>query len=182
MLINVIHCSARVDRRQTLNQQIIAHDLDVRIWEAQMNPMMPFQGISVSHKMIVMDAQQKGLQSVCIAEDDFYFMAPGAWDYFLENMPEDFDIYLSSISMGHIKPDKTVHQFCGLTLYIVHERFYDKFLSVPETLHIDAALGGMGKFVVSDPFIAFQYNGYSDQKQMYTENDNHLIGRNLFGR
>jgi hypothetical protein len=54
-----------------------------------------------------------------------------------------------------------VKAFTGMTLYIVHERFYDTFLSVNPKEHIDHALAGLGRYIVCHPFVATQHNGLS---------------------
>jgi hypothetical protein len=116
-----------------------------------------------------------------ICEDDVHFTAKGAFDYFINNKPNDFDIYLGSINDGIIKKDDSVDDFSGTTIYIVKERFYDIFLALPEHLNIDRALSNKGKFIVCNPFIAIQHNGYSDNTKRFYNHEEYLAGRNLYG-
>lgn len=139
------------------------------------------ENINAAHKQIVEWAKVAEFDSVIIAEDDVKFFAPGAWDYFLSSRPKDYDLYLSSIYMGDIKEDNTVDYFCGFGLYIVHSRFYDKFLAADPYEHIDRAMKGKGKFVVCDPFVAEQFDGFSSNTGKDEKYRNLLNGRKLFG-
>lgn len=175
MIVNVIHDPERRDRRILLESEIREQGLEVRYWPALMVPEMVFAGINKAHKQIVRWAMQEKLPMVCIAEDDVHFTGKGAWKYFIDHIPEDFDVYLAGVSCGVIKKDRTVRDFCALHLYIVHQQFYDKFLGVSSELHLDRALADKGKFIVSKPYCAIQWNGYSDNKKKYATYD-HLWG------
>lgn len=181
MVINCIHDVRRKDRYDLLQKEIELHNLNIVYWPSVHDTTMPFRGINLAHKQVIIFAKHQGLPMVCISEDDFKLTAPGAWEYFLDNIPNDFDVYLSGIYKGHIKEDGTVDNFCALHLYIVHERFYDKFLAVDEKNNIDTLLGSVGKCVVCQPFVAVQHNGWSDHKNGYYEYEQYLEGRKLFG-
>ena len=113
-------------------------------------------------------------------EDDVHFTNPDSFSYFLRNKPLDFDIYLSGIYIGAIREDQTVDNFTGFHCYIVNSKFYDTYLNTPLDEHIDRALGGLGRYVVSDPFIAIQYNGFSYNTKMEMNYDSLLEGRKLY--
>lgn len=138
------------------------------------------KGINLAHKQCIQFAKDMGLPEICVMEDDVQFTNLDSFSYFLRHKPEDFDIYLSGIYVGDIQEDNTVHTFSGFHCYIVHNRFYDKYLSTPLDAHIDRSLGGLGKFVVSDPFVAIQYNGYSYNTKMDMNYDSLLEGRKLY--
>lgn len=103
-----------------------------------------------------------------IAEDDILFSAVGAFKYYINNTPEDFDIYLGGVVYGKII-DNIVNDFSGLTLYMVNSRFYDAFLALPEKEHLDQALRGKGLFKVCAPMIVKQSAGYSDNTKRYMD-------------
>lgn len=166
-MVNVIHDPKRNDRRILLESEIREQGFEVRYWPALFEPVMPFAGINKAHKQIVRWAMAEKLPMVCIAEDDVKFTDKGAWKYFIEHIPTDFDIWLAGISCGIIKADRTVRDFCGLHLYIVHERFYNQFLGVSVELHLDRGLAGKGKYMVCDPFCAIQHDGHSDNKNLF---------------
>lgn len=198
MIVNVIHDKARVlkankgedeneldaataSRFNSLQKEIEVQGLEVKYWPAIQDPLnRSFVGIGEAHKQIVRYAKENKLPSICIAEDDLYFFAPGAWDHFLKNIPQDFDIYLGVIFHG-LKEDNTTDDFCGMTLYVVHERFYDTFLSLPEVNHIDRSLAGKGRFVVCDPMVCSQKGGYSFNKRRRDTYERYLVGKRLFG-
>ena len=181
MQLNVIHLPQRTDRYDLLMKEIDDQGIsDYRLWDGIVVPGKVATGISRAHRQIVQDAKDKGLPEVLIAEDDIHFTDKGALQYFLENKPEEYDLFLGSIYFGKLRHDHTIKDFSGLTLYIVHERFYDRFLSVPDNRHIDRALAYRGHFVVCDPFVAIQHNGYSDNVRKEVNYDRYMRGRNLF--
>lgn len=181
-MLNIVHLEHRSDRYETLMKELSQQQIKYyKIWPGISNDLYPpFGGIGKAHKQIIQEAKRKNFTSTLIAQDDIKFTAKGAYQYFMENIPYDFDIYLGSIYYGKIKSDNTVNDFAGLTLFLVHERFYETFLSLPENQHLDRSLKGKGKFVVCHPFVATQYNGYSDNRKAYCNNDNFLRRRTLF--
>lgn len=173
MLLNIIHLETRLDRWSTLVKEIKKQDItDYRIWPG-ISTLLPKIGISLAHKQIVAHAQAFSQPQVMIAEDDLKFTAGHGYQYFLENLPTDFDLYLGGIMYGTIKPDKTVKRFAGLTLYVVHQRFYETFLQLPDDKHLDQALDNKGKYVVCGPMIITQYDGYSDNHKKIMEYDHY---------
>lgn len=129
-----------------------------KFWDAIVNKDSVVGSINASHKMIVRWAKENGLKDVAIAEQDLHFTAPDAWQYFLKNKPEDYDIYLASTYILPISNNR----ICGFHLYILNERFYDSFLSVPDLAHIDTAVCDLkGKYVFCYPFPALQRAGFS---------------------
>ena len=120
------------------------------------------------------------MQSILIAEDDIKFTDIGAFDFYLKNIPNDFDLYLGGIIWGHLENDNSVKDFSGTMLYMIHERFYDTFLSVDEHYHIDRSLKNKGRFVVCNPMIAVQHNGFSDNLERLMNYDVYLKGRKFY--
>lgn len=131
----------------------------------------------MSHKKIITWAKINNLPEVCIAEDDVLFTSLKSWSYFLENKPTDYDLYLGGIYSGISFPDNTVYSFAGLHLYFCHSRFYDKMLSVPHIRNIDQGMAGMGKFVLCNPFVAKQRNGFSFHRKKIVNDDHYLIDK-----
>lgn len=179
--LNIIHLPHRIDRWELLQRELVSQEItNYKIWEGVVHPQATFAGISSAHKRIVREAKTMGLPYVLIGEDDLRFTAPGAFRYFLDHVPEDYDLYLASIYIGTIKEDNTVRDFSGLTLYLVNERFYDVFLGVKIMNHLDRELAGRGRFVVVDQFCAVQYTTYSDNSKGLINNQPLLNGRRLF--
>ena len=171
MLLKIIHLETRPDRWSVLLKEIKKQDITAyRIWPGILT-LQPKTGISLAHKQIVAHAEAFSQPQVMIAEDDLKFTAGHGYRYFLENLPTDFDLYLGGIMYGTIKPDKTVKRFAGLTLYVVHQRFYETFLQLPDDKHLDQALDNKGKYVICDPMIITQHDGYSDNHKKIMEYD-----------
>lgn len=181
MFLNIIHLENRADRlkllKKELNDEYIS---EYKIWNGIIDPIITARGISLAHKQIVEYAKKEKLSEILICEDDIHFTAKGAFRFFVNNKPSDFDIYLGSIYEGTIKEDNSVDDFSGMTIYIINERFYDIFLALPENLNIDRALINKGKFIVCNPFIAIQHNGFSDNMNRFCNYDECLHGMRLY--
>lgn len=145
--------------------------------------------INAAHKRMVRAAQSQGLEAVCILESDVMFPHPEGWKYFLGNKPDHFDMYLGGVyslnqgAQDRLEPGACdIHNFAGMHCYIVHERFYDKFLSVPDDRHIDLVLAGFGVYKVCYPFAAIQRPGWSANRKMKVNyNDNIITNRQVYG-
>ena len=169
MQVQYINLAKRGDRNEFFIGQSQKQGFEINRWEAEVSPYKIQNGISRSHKKVVRWAKNTGKEMVCIAEDDCLFTSPNGWKYFIENLPSDFDLYLGGLSTGELTEESTVRDFSGLHLYVVHSRFYDTFLSVPEHKDIDRALAGLGRFVVCSPMVAIQRNDYSDHQKKYQD-------------
>lgn len=169
MTCHIIHDSSRADRWETLQKEIETQGLDYQLWEADKSTKKPHVNIMRSHKAIVRWARDNGLPEVCILEDDIKFCDKGAFQYFLDSKPEDFDLYLGGIYSGKII-NGVVKDFSALHLYIVNEGFYNRFLEASETNHLDRGLGGWGIYKVCQPYAAIQYGGFSDNSRSIRQN------------
>ena len=135
-----------------------------RFWNCIVNKDSVVSSINASHKMIINYAKDNKMPFVVVAEQDLEFSCDKSWEYFLGQMPKDFDIYLSCSYIKDVNPNTSVvsNKICGFHLYVVAEKFYDAFLSVPDNQHIDTAVGDLeGNFVFCKPFVALQRSGFS---------------------
>jgi len=131
---------------------------DYKFWDAIVLRESVVASINASHKMIVREAKERKLKSVVIGEQDLMFPAKDGWKYFIENKPTDFDIYLAATYVTPISNNI----ICGFHLYIVAEKFYDKFLSIPHDQHIDTAANDLkGDYKFCYPFACLQNPGFS---------------------
>jgi hypothetical protein len=170
MLLNIIHLPHRKDRWILLQQELKGQGIsDYKVWDGIIDPVLPCRGISQAHKQVINVAKEMSWPEVLIGEDDLHFRAPNAFQYFLDKKPADFDIYLGGIIYGKINDENRVTDFSGTTMYMVSQKFYDIILQLPETEHLDRALGGKGKFIVCHPFVVIPHNGYSDNHKRYMD-------------
>ncbi len=137
--------------------------------------------INEAHKQIVRYAQLAGFREVLIAEDDFVGTHENSFKFFLSQKPEQYDLYLSQVYLGELDDKNMVKSFTGMTMYFVHSRFYETFLSTDPEEHIDRALGGLGDYHVCVPFPFIQRNGFSSNTGKNEVYDTLLQGRKLFG-
>lgn len=167
-LVHVINLKHRPDRLEHFKQQAKEQGFEYKVWPGIIHEL-PFTGIAKAFKQVVQYAKDNNLDRVIIAEDDVCFSCHGAFNYFIENTPDDFDLYLSSVYAGDLTKENTVTWFSGFTLCIIHSRFYDKFLATPENNHIDRQMKiHEGIYKVCSPFIAKQIDGYSDNSHQVT--------------
>lgn len=174
MIVNCINLSTRIDRRESAQRQADEQGFKIMFCDGVVeNPA--FKGISLAHRQIIKSAKEAGDTTCVIMEDDCVFSSPKSFDYYINNIPDDFDIYFSMIYSGTIKGQRIVSGISGLTLYMVHERFYDFFLTAPNDQHLDRWLGhyvDQFKFMVCDPYVCKQLGGFSDnhkRKMDYSE-------------
>lgn len=181
---NIISNPNRPDRVERLINELTTQNItEYKMWPAIfIHNKPPRTGINLAHKQIVKDALIEGLPEVCIWEDDIKFYSPDGWDYFLRNKPiVPYDIYLGGIYRGQIEENGRVERYTGAHCYIVHERFYDIFLNVPEDLDIDGAMSGLGEFYCCYPFACVQWDGWSDNCKNTMDYSYLLNGRKIYG-
>lgn len=183
MTLNIINLVKRPDRKSSLIDHLYDMKCNYQFWEGVYNPeVMAFKNIRDSHQMIVRDAKERKLKYVLIAEDDFRFSSENSLKYFIENIPETYDLYFGMVYTGTIQDRRITHGFSGLQFYMVHESFYDIFLSAPNNRHLDMWLGSQCYkylFYCSDPFICYGESGYSDNFKKQWVFDEKKLPRNL---
>lgn len=160
MTLNIIHDNRQPQRHVDLMLELSEQQItDYKIWEATVLPESVVKSINASHKKIVRWAKENNQESVCIAEDDVWFPSKNGWRYFLEKMPNEFDIYLGG---SYIVSHEGFIQICGFHLYMVHQKFYDTFLAAPDSVHIDSYFNEIeGDYQFCRPFAALQRPAYS---------------------
>lgn len=183
MIVNIINLKHRELRKTTLIDHLYDMGISYKFWDAVYNPeTMAFKSISASHKMIVKDAKEKGLDFVLIAEDDLRFSSPESFKYFIKNIPKCYHLYLGVVYSGTIQYGRLTNGFSGLQFYLIHKSFYDVFLSAPDNKHLDMWLGEYCykyEYYVCDPFICFGQSGYSDNFNRQWVFNEEKLPRNL---
>lgn len=174
---------SREERALSIVQQSKTHGFACRFWEGEI-AKQGFIGISRSFKRIVQWAKENNLERVHIGEDDLLFSAPGAWQYYLENIPESYDIFYGGIYAGEIENNRIKNGYSGHTLITVHNRFYDFFLSIKESDHCDRQLGNFAfekEFIVCSPFVVYQIpDTYSDNHRKVVSHEEYLKEMKFF--
>lgn len=179
--MNIIHLPNRVDRYSLIKKEIADQQItDVRFWDGISDEILPCRGIAKAHKQIVAWAAIKNHEEILVAEDDVKFTAIGAFQYYIQNKPKHFDIYLGGITWGTIANDNTVTDFSGAMLYMVHRNFYEQILTLAEEKDFDRSLAGLGRYVVCNPMVACQHNGYSDNQGRYVDFTRYFRRKNWF--
>ena len=164
--LNIIFDERRPERYYPLLGEFERQKItDFEIFPCIIRPKV-LESITSSFKMIVMLAKDNGLKEVAIGEDDLMFPAEDGWEYFLRNKPEEFDVYIGGTYYIN-KPEEykppviKVKEWVGNHCIIIHEKYYDTFLSLPDNCHCDTANSDKGDFYVCFPFAALQRPGFS---------------------
>lgn len=181
--VNLLNLPHRKDRLESALNQFKEQGIDnYKICEGVIHNL-PFTAIAKAYKRIIQSAKDNGDKLCCICEDDIIFSCKDSWKYFIDNIPDYYDIYLSSVYWGDILPDNILKEFSGFTLSIFHEMFYDKFLFTPENNHIDRQMKiHEGVYKVVQPFVAYQQDGFSDNAGKNTNyNEIYLKGVKFYG-
>jgi len=180
MILNIIHDDNQFKRLEVLKQELETQGItDYKIWDAVHSDTV-IKSINLAHKQIVQDAKERELPFVTIAEDDLQFADKGAYDYYMNHFPVNYDLYLAGIFLGKLEEDNSVKEFTGMTLYTVHRNFYNTFLATEENEHIDAALRNKGKYIVCNPFTVRQHNGWSSTARQHCNFDMMFLNRPMF--
>lgn len=170
MTLHIIHLPDRKDRLEVLKRELeIQNITDYRIWDGIIDSQFTCKGISQAHKQIIQFAKQEKLTEILIAEDDIQFTSPSSFAFYFKNKPANYDIYLGGIIWGKMNDDNSVDDFSGTTLYLANQKFYEVLLSLPEDKDYDRALAKKGKFIVCNPMVVVQHNGYSDNQKKYID-------------
>lgn len=168
--------------QEVLKQQGIK---DFALWEGIYNLETVEKCINLSHKRIIRYAMDNDHPEIAIWEDDCYFEAPDGWQYFLGLKPAEYDLYLAGAyglpAEYYQKQNAGLHlidtPFAGLHCYIVHRRFYSKYLQCPDDGHIDTFLSEIkeGKYFICYPFAALQKPGWSSVNKKNVDYNPNLL-------
>lgn len=181
---------SREERIISIVRQSKSIRFGVRFWEGDTfrgNFIDARIGVARAFKRVVQWAKDNTLNRVTIGEDDLLFSDPGAWKYYLDNIPEDYDLYLGGVYDGIFRDGRLVSSYAGHSLITVSNRFYDFFLEAnpDENLHLDRWLGqyyAEKKYYVCYPFVVSQIpTSYSDNHKAMATHAPLLEGARFFG-
>lgn len=182
MTVNIISDIRLTERWEPLLNELGRQGItDYKIWPIVEDKDSVIRSINLSHKQIIRDAKERELPEVYVMEDDIWIPAKDGWKRFIEDIPIwPFDIYLGG-TYGLNKPiTGKIDQINGFHCYIMRERFYDTFLNVPDDVHIDTALDGLGRFYVKYPFIALQRPGFSSNTRSFSDKNADLSSEDIY--
>lgn len=185
--LSILHLPERFDRMELLGKELFKQGItNFHVQDGYIDIYNRKKSITIGHKRMVQRAKDLGYQRAILCEDDIRFLGKdkGAWKYFLDNIPEDFDMYVGLVYVGNVKDNRITETSSGITtLYIIHERFYDIFLSIPDDCHIDRELSSLWdkyKLMVCPKFVVEQTGGFSDNTLKKCSYETLLEGKKLF--
>lgn len=178
-MLHVIHLpndplyQHREEREKSFKKQFLEQGItNYKVWDGIYNPNNTIKAISQAHKKIIKYAKDNNLPNIFVAEDDIRFTRPGAWDYFIKNVPDDCDMFLGHVYYGKWDDKgKLIGPFASMTLYCVNSKFYDYFLSVSEIEHIDLMMNAAYRYDIRVclPMVCGQNDGWSDNSKDFRD-------------
>lgn len=182
LIPNILYDARRIEKWPLLMQELYLQGIeDFKIWEPVDDPNSVIRSINISHKRIINWAKESGQKQVLVFEEDVWFPAKDGFKRFIEDIPIwPFDMWLGG-TYGLDKPitGKT-EKINGIHCFVMAERFYDTFLSVPDNVHIDTALDGKGLFYVAYPFYALQRPGWSANSAAFSDKNADLNKEDIY--
>lgn len=178
------------ERHSLIIDELAKNKITARFWYGERPQFRIENAISRSHKLVIRHHQHEFPNTPCwVIEDDTHFLGPESVKYYLDHIPDSFDLYLGMISGGNIDENNETQDFSCLGCYIIHPRFMNKFLLLSEQKDLDRELTDRtegkltpkGKFVVCDKFVAVSHNVYSLHFNEVKDYSNHFKGRPLYG-
>lgn len=186
--VYLIHDSFRKDRRELFLKEIETQHIDSWVtMPAVKGPHKSYENIAQAHKNCIKKAMNENLDRVVILEDDVLFVAPGAYNRFLElseTLPPNWEVFVAGSydyqKIGEYSDSIVkVSSFSGLHCYMVSRRYYKKFLETSPKSHLDKLL--RGALYMAVPMLALQHDTYSDNvKRVTNYNNTHLKRKNLW--
>jgi hypothetical protein len=184
--INILFDDRRYERYHPLMEELERQGIEnFRFWPAILKGNV-VESINAGFKQIIQWAKDEGLKEVIICEDDVYFPAADGFEYFLKRKPKSFDIYIAGSYLKdnriiYESPITKVNAYVGNHLIIVHERYYDTFLSVPDNEHVDVAQSDLGEFYLCYPMAALQRKGFSSNNKICCDYNELLNKEDIYG-
>lgn len=182
-ILNCIHLATRPDRLQSFMEQMNQQNIAYKLWSGVTEHDNVLKNISHAHKQIIRDAKEKKLPRVHVCEDDALFTHPESWKYYFSKMPPMFDFYCGLIYKGKFSEHDGRIGFARsgiLTLYTVHQKFYDDFLGTDDTINLDREIGEFAKtreLYTCFPFVVKQISGYSDHFKRVQDYQYHEVDK-----
>lgn len=177
---NILFDDRRVELYDVIVEEMKRQGIKEYKWHSPIFEGSVVHSINISQKKIVREAKERGDKICVIFEQDIFFPADDGWEYFINNIPNDFDIfiggsYLVDNRIEYTSPVTKVNEWVGNHCIAIHEKYYDAFLSTDQEQHIDTAQGGRGDFYLCYPMAALQRPGKSSNNGYEVVNYNILL-------
>lgn len=166
-IVNTINLYKRTDRLLSIAQQAREQNFALRIWPG-VEGDTSMKNINAAYRKIIKEASTNGDAYAIIMEDDCLFSSPNSFRYYMDNRPENFDIWLGMVYAAEVKNGRIMNGYSGNTLITITRDFYYYWLSMPDDVHPDRWVGQFAyerKYYVCEPYVCRQLNGYSDNKR-----------------
>lgn len=158
---------------------------DYSLIEGYYEPSNTKLAIHKGHRRIVQLAKEQGFENCIVGEDDLKFSCPTSYQYFLTQIPESYDIFSALVYSASMQGNRVMNGASGImSLYSIHNRFYDFFLSMDINNHVDREAGLTAykhEYYVCQPMCVEQRGGYSFNLRQNMWYDVYLENTKLYG-
>lgn len=168
----VIYNHHRPEKKELFTDVFAEQNIDdYEIFQAQIIQYNSIpENISESFKTVIRQAKERGDKEIVIFEDDILFTSPNGWKYFLDNKPDDYDLYIGGSyfidnRINYTPPLVKVKEYVGNQCIMISQRYFDVWLNSDSGKHCDTAQNGKGEFYLCFPFVALQRHGWSANAQ-----------------
>ena len=182
---NILYDDRRFEHFPLIVEEMKRQNIVNYKWVSPIMSNSVVKSINLSQKSIVQKAKDNGEEMVCIMEQDIMFPSEKGWQYFLDNIPKDFDVYIGGSYLidnryEYKAPLVKVKEWVGNHCIIIHEKYYDKFLGLPQDAHVDTANKDLGDFYVCYPYPALQRQGFSSNNMCEVNYNSMLQPENIY--
>ena len=193
--MEVVHCLtlAHADERilsisrQAMNQGFALYFHEAIFAEERKHTS---KAITQGHKKIIQYAKDNKLESIIVCEDDIFFYGDDnkEFQYFIDNTPTSYDLYLGCIYQGTVdENNRVLNGMSGShSLLKIHSRFYDFILDMPDNCYQDRYCGDFSfkyEYYVCPKIVCGQMPGYSYHlKNKHNGYEVYLEQRKVYGR
>lgn len=183
--------NSKVDEVAQIRQDNLLKELEAQgitqytLVPGQYDPENTKRSIHTGHRKIIQNAKDLGLSRCIVCEDDIKFTHPNSFNYFISQIPKSYDLFSALVYSAEMEGNRIKNGASGvMTLYSIHSRFYDFFLSMDINNHVDREAGLTAykhEYFICDPMCVEQRGGHSfnlKRTMYYTE---YLRGKKLYG-
>lgn len=181
----IIYNHHRPEKKELFENALSEQNIDdYEIFQAQIIQYNSIpENISESFKSVIRQAKERGDKEIVIFEDDILFTSPNGWKYFLDNKPDDYDVYVGGSyfiqnGVDYKPPLVKIKSWIGNQMIMISQKYFDIWLKSDSTKHCDGVHEGKGDFYVCFPFVGLQRSGWSSNSQAIV-NYNPIIPENF---
>jgi hypothetical protein len=191
-IVNCLTLPQVDDRILSISREAMRQGFPVYYHEGTFEEERRYVHIAITrgYKKIIKFAKDNKLKYCISCEDDCFFYGDNkAFQYFIDNIPPSYDLYMGCLYHGDVdNNNRVINGMSGShTLIITHSRFYDFVLNeMPDNCYQDRYMGDFAhkyEYYVCPLIVCGQKAGYSfHKKSNHHGYEVYLENRKVYGR